>query len=210
MIKTYVLLKMLQNDIEPERTVTIKLEIFETIFDKISEEIVIIDTDYQIILVNSEFCKNYNTTKGEAIGGYCYKIIHGLDEPCSFESNICPLVQILKTKKSNRSLHKHSIKGKKALMEQFTTPIIFKNGEIQSVCKISKKLREYETGDINILDSNVKFKQKMSEFCNDIQSYAELSIYFLKKHRNEGDIEILLREILKITKYGKELLSLIN
>ena len=201
---------MIQNNIEPERTVTIKLGMFEPIFNKISEEIVIIDRDNKITLVNSEFCKNYNTTKGEAIGGYCYKIIHGLDEPCSSESNICPLVQILKSKKSNRSLHKHSIKGKKALVEQFTTPIIFKNGEIQSVCKISKKLREYETGDINILDSNIKIKQKMSEFCQDIQIYAELSMYFLKQHRNEGDIEILLREILKITKFGNELLSLLD
>ena len=204
------MLKVLQNDIDPEGTITIKLEMFESIFNKISEEIVIIDTDYQIILVNSEFCKNYNITKRKAIGACCHKVIHDLDERCSFDNYICPLVHVLETKKSYRCLHEHSIKGKEILIEQYTTPFKIERGEIQSVCKISKKFRKYTTGDISIIDSNIKIKQKMSELCQDIQIFAELSMYLLKQHRNEGDVEILLREILKITKFGRELLSLVN
>ena len=188
----------------------IELRIFEQFITKISEEIVIIDKDYKITLVNPEFCKNYNITKEKALGSCCYKIIYDLDENCSFDDNICPLVHALETKKGNRCLHKHSIKGKKILIEQFTTPFIIKNGEIQSVCKIGKKYREYVMEDLNNTVSIITLKQKMSEFCHDIQSYVELCIYFLKQHRNEGDFEILLREILKITKYGNELLSLSN
>ena len=189
---------------------TMELDIFEQLIAKISEEIVIIDKDNKITLVNPEFCKNYNITKDEVIGSCCYKIIHDLDEICSFDDNVCPLVHALETKKSNRCLHKHSIKGKKILIEQFTIPIKNKKGEIQSICKIGKKFREYVMEDLNNIDSIVNLKQKMSEFCHDIESYVELSLYFLKKHRSEGDFEILLREILKITKYGSELLSLPN
>ena len=186
---------------------TIKIGIFEPIFNKISEEIVIIDKDNKIILVNSEFCKNYNITKEKAIGSCCYKIIHGLDEPCSFKNTICPLVHVLETKKSNSCLHKHSIKGKKTLIEQFTTPIIFKNGEIQCICKISKKVREYVTGDINNLESNINLKQKMSEIIKDIHIFTELGLFFLKQHQNERELEIVLKKILTQTKFGIEVLS---
>ena len=169
-----------------------------------------IDKNFKITHANSEFCKYYNLSKEEVIGSYCYNVIHKLDEPCSFQDNVCPLEHVIKTKKSYRSLHKHSIKGKKILIEQFTTPFIIKNGEIQSICKIGKKFREYATGGLNNIDSNINLKQKMSELCHDLQNYVELSIFFLKQHRNEEEFEILLKEMLQITKYGNELLSLQN
>lgn len=46
----------------------IELGIFEPNLDKISDEIVIIDKDFKIILANPEFCKNNNITQEEAIG----------------------------------------------------------------------------------------------------------------------------------------------
>ena len=186
---------------------TIELGILEPIFNKISEEIIIIDKDNKITLVNSEFCKNYNISKEEAIGECCYKIIHDLDEPCSFENNICPLVHVFETKKSNRCLHNHSIKGKKEQIEQFAAPIVFKNGEIQSICKISKNIREYGMGDINNLDSNINLKQKLSKLIQGIQNFTEVSLFFLERHQKEEDLKIMLKEILNQTKYCIGLLS---
>lgn len=107
----------------------------------------------------------------------------------------------------SRCLHKRSIEGKKILIEQFTIPIKNKNGEIQSIFILGKKAREYATGDINKLDININLKQKMSEVIHDIQNYLELSIFLLKQQQNEGDLEILFKEVLTIAKFGNELLS---
>ena len=186
---------------------SIDLGAIEPIFNKISDEIVIIDKDNKITLANPEFCKNYNITKEEAVGSCCYKIIHDLDEPCSFDDSICPLSHVLESNKSNRSLHKHSIKGKKILIEQFTSPIVNKNGEIQGICKIGKKIRGYVTGDINNIDSNINLKQKMSELIHDIQNFTDLSLFFLERHQNEEDLKILWKEISNRAKYGIDLLS---
>lgn len=188
----------------------IELERFEAIINRISDEIVIIDKDFKITSVNPEFCNNYDIKKVNVLDSYCHKTIHDLDDQCTFDNNTCPLIHVKETKMSYKCLHKHFIMGKEILIEQFTTPFDIQNGEIQSVCKIGKKFREYAIKDINILDDNISLKQKMSEFCQDIQNYVELIMYFLKQNRNEGDIEILLREILEITKFGKELLSLPN
>lgn len=188
----------------------IELGIFEPSLNKISDEIVIINRDFKITLANPEFCKNYNITQEEAIGSYCYKIIPDLDELCLFDKDSCPLAHAIETKKGSRCLHKHSIKGKKILIEQFTIPIKNKNGETHSVCLIGKKVREYVTGDINNIDSNINLRQKLSELLQDIQNSTELTLFFLKQHQNKGDLEISLKEILNITKYGIELLSLTN
>jgi len=188
----------------------IEVERFEAIINRISDEIVIIDKDFKITSVNPEFCNNYDIKKVNALDSCCHKTIHDLDDPCSFENNTCPLIHVIETKMSYKCLHKHFIMGKEILIEQFTTPFDIQNGEIQSVCKIGKKFREYAIKDINNLDDNISLKQKMSEFCQDIQNYVELIMYFLKQNQKEGDVEILLREILEITKFGKELLSLTN
>lgn len=188
----------------------IELGTFEPNLNKILDEIIIIDRDFKITLVNSEFCKNYNITEEEVIDHYCYKIIPDLNEICSFDKDNCPLVHAVETKKGSRCLHKRSIKGKKILIEQFTIPIKNKNGEIQSICIIGKKAREYVTGDINNIDSSINLKQKLSELIQEIQNYVELGMFFLKQHQNEEDCEILLKEILTITKYGIDLLSFPN
>lgn len=185
----------------------IELGVFEPNLDKISDEIVIIDKDFKITLANPEFCKNNNITHEKAIGSYCYKIIPDVDQVCCFEKDSCPLAYAVETKKGSRCLHKRSFEGKKILIEQFTIPIKNKNGEIQSIFIIGKKARDYATGDINNTDSNITLKQKMSEVINDIQNYLELSVFLLKQQQNEGDLEILFKEILTITKYGKALLS---
>ena len=185
----------------------IELGIFEPNLDKISDEIVIIDKDFKIILANPEFCKNNNITQEEAIGSYCYKIIPDVDQVCCFEKDTCPLAYAIETKMGSRCLHKRSIEGKKILIEQFTIPIKNKNGEIQSIFILGKKAREYATGDINKLDININLKQKMSEVIHDIQNYLELSIFLLKQQQNEGDLEILFKEVLTIAKFGNELLS---
>ena len=90
----------------------IELGIFEPDFNKILDEIVIIDRDFKITLVNTEFCKNYNVTKEEAVDSFCYKIIPDLNEPCSLDKYNCPLIHSIETKKGSRCLHKRSIKGK--------------------------------------------------------------------------------------------------
>ena len=186
-----------------------------------AEEIVFIDRDFKISHANSEFCKYHNLSKEEVIGSYCYNVIHKLDEPCSLQDNVCPLEHVIKTKKSYRSLHKHSRRGKITLKDQFSTPYQTKNGEILSICILSKNTGTFhdnrksketlEKGhgfeDLPQLDKEVLVKQQIKELIQDIQIVTELCLFFLKKPLNKDDLVALWKEVYLQTQFGLDLLS---
>jgi transcriptional regulator with PAS, ATPase and Fis domain len=186
-----------------------------------AEEIVFIDRDFKISHANSEFCKYHNLSKEEVIGSYCYNVIHKLDEPCSLQDNVCPLKHVIKTKKSYRSLHKHSRRGKIILKDQFSTPYQTKNGEILSICILSKNTGTFhdnrksketlEKGhgfeDLPQLDKEVLVKQQIKELIQDIQIVTELCLFFLKKPLNKDDLVALWKEVYLQTQFGLDLLS---
>ena len=200
---------------------TVDLKTFEPFFNKLNEEIVFIDRNFKITHANSEFCKYYNLSNEKVIGTYCYKLIHKLDEPCSFQDNVCPLVHVLKTEKSYRSLHKHIDGGKSILKDQFSTPYKNKNGEILGILILSKKTGTFSKDrkrkeanevisdfeDLHHLDKEIIIKQQLKEVFQDIQNVTELCLFFLKKPLNKEDLIALWKEVYIQTKFGIDLLS---
>jgi len=201
---------------------TVELTIFEPLFNKLTEEIVFIDKDFKITHANSEFCKYYNLPKEKVIGKYCYTIIHKVDKPCSFQNNVCPLVHILKTKNSYRSLHKHLTGGKPIFKDQFSTPYKTENGEILGILMLTKntgtffkdkkskdtleKVSDFE--DLPQIDKEILDKQQIKELLQDIQNTTELCLFFLKKKTlNMEDIVTLWKEVYNQTQFGLDLLS---
>ena len=134
---------------------------------------------------------------------------------------MCPLEHVIKTKKSYRGLHKYSRGGKINIKDLFATPYKTKNGEILSVCVVSrstktlskngksKKVLEkgYGLEDLPQLDNEVLIKQQFKELIQDIQNTTELCLHFLKKPLNEEDVRTLLKEIYTQTQFGLEFLS---
>lgn len=110
------------------------------ILDYYSEEIVLLDNKYRIKAVNTAFCANYNCTEEEAIGSYCYKIIHNSENSCAFPGNICPLEEVLKTGLSNETFHTHYKNITPFHIEQFAFPIKTKNGIIRIIGKMGRKI----------------------------------------------------------------------
>jgi len=200
---------------------TVDLKTFEPIFNKLTEEIVFIDRNFKITHANSEFCKYYNLSKEEVIDKYCYKIIHKLDKPCSFQDNVCPLVHILKTKESYRSLLKHSIRGKTVLKDQFSTPYKNKDGEILGILILIKSTETFsedskrkeakeivsDLDGLPNLDKQFLIKQQLKEVFQDIQNVTELCLFFLKKPLNKEDLIALWKEVYIQTKFGIDLIS---
>jgi len=201
---------------------TVELTIFEPFFNKLSEEIVFIDRNFKITHANSEFCKYYNLPKEKVIGKYCYNIIHKVDTPCSFQDNVCPLVHVLKTKNTYRSLHKHINGGKHILKDQFSTPYKTKNGEILGILMLTKNTEIFfeakeskeavekgsEFEDLPQIDKDFLDKQQVKELLKDIQNTTELCLFFLKKKTlNLEDIVSLWKEVYNQTQFGVDLLS---
>jgi|GEM_PF-1123546 len=101
--------------------------ISETMLDNIPEEIALLDREtLKIIDVNQTFIDVHGVSKDQVIGGYCYKITHGIDEVCSTDNHPCPLY----AKVNEQPLvHTHTAKnGEKRFVEVSVWPVYDNNG----------------------------------------------------------------------------------
>jgi PAS domain-containing protein len=68
-----------------------------TLFDGISEEIIVLDPDFNVTDVNRAFLRRYGLNKFDALGRKCYEIKRRVSAPCNFEATSCPLSLASKT-----------------------------------------------------------------------------------------------------------------
>jgi two-component system sensor kinase FixL len=65
----------------------------ETLFDGISEEIVVLDPNFTVKDVNRAFLRRYGLRKSEALGKKCYDLKRRANAPCHSGDASCPLVR---------------------------------------------------------------------------------------------------------------------
>ena len=85
----------------------------ETLFNGISEEILVIDQNFLIQDVNTVFLEHHELKKEEVLGEKCHKIAYQSDVPCNFGKQICPLEKVKKTGQRVEVTHYRESKGGK-------------------------------------------------------------------------------------------------
>ena len=83
----------------------------ETLFDGISEEILVIDQNFLIQDVNKVFLERHGLKKEDVLGKKCHKIAYQSDVPCDFGRQICPLEKAKKTGRRVEVTHYRESKG---------------------------------------------------------------------------------------------------
>lgn len=83
----------------------------ETLFDGISEEILVIDQNFLIQDVNKVFLERHGLKKEDVLGKKCHKIAYQSDVPCDFGRQICPLEKAKKTGQRVEVTHYRESKG---------------------------------------------------------------------------------------------------
>ena len=78
-----------------------------TLYDAISEEIMVLDPDFNIKDVNNAFLKRYNLKKAEVLGNRCYEIKEQSGSPCNLGDKSCPLIHAKKTGEMVEMAHYH-------------------------------------------------------------------------------------------------------
>jgi two-component system sensor kinase FixL len=83
----------------------------ETLFNGISEEILVIDQNFLIQDVNTVFLERHGLKKENVLGKKCHKIAYQSDVPCNFGKQICPLEKAKKTGQRVEVTHYRESKG---------------------------------------------------------------------------------------------------
>ncbi len=193
---------------------------FQNLFDRIEEEIIIINKDFVIQDANKSFLDHYNLSKENATGKKCYEIIHNNNTPCR-----CPIKTCNKTKGKIRSTyHEHNVDKDKRhftvmylLQAQKHMPECFVviSRDITEYYKVIKKLKASEKRFRAILDTatdailSINSDHKIVLFNNAAQEIfcwsrkeiigKDLRILIPEKY---GNLRKLIKNLLKTKKSG--------
>ncbi len=111
----------------------------------INENVVVIASNYRILDMNETLLKKLALEREEAIGRYCYEVIHRRNAPCSGERQPCPLTLTLESHKPSQATHIKLDKDNKELVYSISCYPLFENGEMIGAVEISRNM----TKDIN-------------------------------------------------------------
>ena len=101
-----------------------KPTVSRSVFDNVSEEILIINVeDYTVVDVNRVFLEQVKMTKQEVIGKTCYEVTHNRSVPCAPPNDACPISEMLRTRHPIKVEHTHFDKdGNRFHVEIYASP----------------------------------------------------------------------------------------
>ncbi len=124
----------------------------------IQEDVVVMASNYRILDINQTLANKLGMERKDAIGRYCFEILHRESAPCSGEEHPCPLVQTVKTGKPFRVTHVHLDKGNRELFYSISCYPLIDNDEVVGAIEIARDI----TRDISIQKGMMQYDKMAS------------------------------------------------
>jgi PAS domain S-box-containing protein len=124
---------------QAEKALTSAKAFLQNIIDSMPEQIMVINRDYHVALANRTALDiNGLAVLPERI--HCHQVSHLTDAPCSGEEHLCPLNEVLRTRKQVALEHNHrDAAGNLTIVEILASPILNEAGE---VCQVVESCRD--------------------------------------------------------------------
>ncbi|MFX0019539.1 MAG: PAS domain S-box protein [Promethearchaeota archaeon] len=153
-----------------------------SIFDSISDEIMILNKDFTIKDVNKTVCLKYGVNKEQIIGNKCYKVTHKRNNVCKSPECECPVEEVLKTGKFSNSIHNHHIYEDIIYLEILAYPIKNERGSIEQIVKIGRDITKRMKIEQEIKESEKELNLILSNTNDSIVVISkDLKIFYMNK-----------------------------
>lgn len=114
------------------------------IFNGISEEIMVVDRDFNIKIVNGTFLTRHGLNKQDVQGKKCYEVKKRFGDPCILEERSCPLVRARKTGKKVEMSHRHqNAEGEEREFILIMYPLMSPHGEVKYFIELARDVTDY-------------------------------------------------------------------
>jgi PAS domain S-box-containing protein len=183
----------------------------------IQEDVLVIDSNYQILDINDCLLKKLGLTREAVIGRHCYEITHRQNQPCSGEHHPCPLVQTLQTQEPTQTTHVHLDKDDREIYYSISTYPLRENNDIIGAIEISRDI----TADINTQKAMMRQEKLASigrlsagvahEINNPLTTILTTAMLIQEdldpEDENYGELETITKETLRCRKIVSSLLD---
>ncbi len=152
----YDVLRIRAQELKAEAKLDKNTQFLQTVVDSVQEDIVIIDTNYQIVDINNSTLRSTGLTRKEIIGKPCYQITHHSLTPCEWPDHPCPLQQALETGKPTRASHTHFTHDGTRYYEVAHYPVRDETGAVSLVLEIGRDISDIVNSRLQTTTERIK------------------------------------------------------
>ncbi|MCD6396068.1 MAG: PAS domain S-box protein, partial [Spirochaetaceae bacterium] len=160
------------------------------IFLGMPDSLMLIDSNYKILSVNSQFETDYTNNRDDLTGKYCYQLTHGRTKPCDDTDHPCPMDTVFKQGIPAVLEHIHKDHdGNDIYLELSCFPIRDSEGNVTSMVELAHNITDRKLAENRIIKERDK-----------AQMYLDVAEVIIIIYDSEGII-------VQINKKGCDLLE---
>lgn len=126
-----------------EETLETERSFLQTIIDGVSDPLMVIGLDYQVLLLNKSSKANLLDRYATASPLYCYQASHQDSEPCSGIAHPCPLQEVKRSDRPVTVVHRHQLKsGETRSFELVASPYRSEDGTLLGIIESSRDITD--------------------------------------------------------------------
>ncbi len=122
----------------------------QTVIDAMPDSVMVIDLDHRVVLAN-KLAKGMTGGKDfTSTPLHCYEVSHNRQNPCTGEKELCPIKQIVETRKPITVVHTHYEGDREAFVEVTVAPIFDEAGQVIQIIESCRDITERKQAEKDI------------------------------------------------------------
>lgn len=187
-----------------EETVQTAAEEWQSTFDSVQEQIMVLDRDFRVVRINASALSFLGLPLKDTLGKHCFDLMHATDKPV----DLCPLQRMMKTKRYEESeLYEEKTNS---WLQMSVSPVYDSNGEITRIVHTVIDVTQHKKAEAEAFNARKKLlhterllrmgeltaslAHELNQPLTSILSNARAALRFLDAGRLET---VQLREILE-------------
>lgn len=111
-------------------------ELLQSVFDGITDQVILMDSDFRIRMVNRAYTRIYNVEMDEVIGRRCFEIHGSGERPC----RECGLKEVMQTRVP--VIHETRCPSPEGIFQVHCYPVLDESGEVERVVRYVKEVTD--------------------------------------------------------------------
>ena len=170
-----------------------------TFIDAVGDQMIVVGSDYQILLANKAFLDESGMAEREIVGRFCYEVTHRSARPCWANGDACPLTAVLTTGEATKVTHEHfASDGRRCIVDIVGSPVRDGEGNIVGLLESLRDVTQQRELEEALVQRNAELEQARSKreqftatVCHELKNIVNavgLQAQVLKARRNPPEI----------------------